>query len=166
VQVCLAERDLLAGRHDDALGRLGPLLEVPEDAEGIDATPLLPLLAWAHLQAGDSRHAQEVAAEALDRCHREHHQLALLDALRVGALLAIRQARWEEAAAALDEALALARLMPYPYAEAKVLYVYGQLHAARGERELAQDTYRAGLEILHRLGEHLYAQQIERACLA
>jgi tetratricopeptide (TPR) repeat protein len=163
VQACLAERDLLAGHPGDALGRLGPLLEVPEGREGIDATPLLPLLAWAHLEASDRHRAVAVAAEALDRCYREQHQLALLDALRVQALLEIRQERWDEAAAALDEALALARPMPFPYAEAKALYVYGHLHHAKGEPLRARACYEQGLAICNRLGERLYAERIERA---
>ncbi|WIG57533.1 MAG: hypothetical protein OJF49_000277 [Ktedonobacterales bacterium] len=168
VQGCLAERDLLAGHPDDALGRLDPLLGAPagQGREGIDATPLLPLLAWAHLAAGDLRRAEAVTTEALDRCRREQHQLALLDALRVQALLDVRCGRWDEAAAALDEALALARPMPYPYAEAKVLSVYGQLHAVKGEKELAQENYQAALVILHRLGERLYATKIEQALQA
>ena len=163
VQGCLAERDLLVGRPGDALGRLGPLLEAPEGQEGIDATPLLPLLAWAHLEASDLHLADVVATEALDRCRREQHQLALLDALRIRALLEVHRGRWDEAAAALDEALALARPMPYPYAEAKALDMYGQLFTAQGEWALAREKYQAALAILHRLGERLYAQRIERA---
>ena len=163
VQGCLAERDLLAGRADAALGRLDPLLGTPKGREGIDATPLLPLLAWAHLEASDLRQAEAVTTEALDRCRREQHQVALLDALRVRALLDVRRGRWDEAAAALDEALALARPMPYPYAEAKALYVYGQFLSAMGERDLAHEKYQAALVILRRLGEGLYAGQIERA---
>lgn len=163
VQGCLAEGDLLAGHPDAALRRLGPLLEAPEGRVGIDATPLLSLLAWAHLEVGDLHLADVVATEALDRCRREQHQLALLDALRVRALLDVRRGRWNEATAALDEALALARPMPYPYAEAKALDMYGQLFTAQGEWALAREKYQAALAILDPLGERLYAQWIERA---
>lgn len=159
----LAERDLLAGRPDVALGRLEPLLEAPMGREGIDATPLLPLLAWARLDANDLPRADEVAAEALDRCRSEHHQLALLDALRVQALLDVRHERWDEAAAALNEALSLARAMPYPYAEAKALFVYGQLHHAQGKPDQAGACYEQGLAICNRLDERLYAERMERA---
>lgn len=55
-----------------------------------------------------------------------------------------------------------ARAMPYPYAEARALYIYGQLHQARGEREAASARYAAALTILNRLGERLLAAQIER----
>jgi transcriptional regulator with XRE-family HTH domain len=166
VQGFLAEGDILAGRPDEALERLDSILSSPEGREGIDATPLLPLLAWAHLDAGDLPRAEATIRESLDRCRVEHHQLALLDALRVQALLAIRCKRWDEATAALNEALALARPMPYPYAEAKALAVYGQLHAAKGEPEQARARYEAALAILNPLSERLYAAQVEHALAA
>jgi hypothetical protein len=53
--------------------------------------------------------------------------------------------------------------MPYPYAEAKALYVFGQLHAAKGEQEQARKAYDASLAILNRLGEGLYRPHVERA---
>jgi hypothetical protein len=53
--------------------------------------------------------------------------------------------------------------MPYPYAEAKALHVYGQLHAAKGEPALAREKYEAALAILTRLGEWLYRSHVERA---
>src|SRR5262249_25753448 len=89
-------------------------------------------------------------------------QLILVDALGVGALVAVRQGRWQEAEAALEEALALCQAMLYLYAEAKVLYVYGQLDAARGEPEQAQKRFIAALTICDQLGEGLYRPHIER----
>src|SRR5262249_40144027 len=133
VQGCLAERDLLSRRPGEALDRLHPILSAPEGREGTDATPLLALLSWAHLEAGTLQLEEMTIREALDRCRTEHHQLALVDALRIQALLAIRQERWQEAEAALEEALTLTRAMSYPYAEAKTLHSCSQLHAARGD---------------------------------
>jgi len=88
---------------------------------------------------------------------------ALADALRVQALLCLQQHRWDEAQAALEEAIALCRAMPYPYAEAKALYVYGLLHQAKGEPTQARERLEAALAILNRLGERLYAEQVEQA---
>jgi hypothetical protein len=80
--------------------------------------------------------------------------------LRVRAWLAIRQERWQEAEADLEETLARCRAMPYPYAKAKALYVYGQLHVAKGEPEQAREKARAALAICERLGEGLYRRHI------
>jgi hypothetical protein len=87
----------------------------------------------------------------------------LVDALRIQARLCIRQQRWAEAEAALEEALSLCRAMPYPWAEAKALYVSGLLHKAKGEQEAARELLEAALAICARLGERLYAEQMEQA---
>ena len=89
--------------------------------------------------------------------------LNLVDALRMEAAVWIRQQRWDEAEAALEEALALARPMPYPYAEAKALATYGDLLVASGHPERARDQYDAALAILRPLGEVPYTERIERA---
>jgi hypothetical protein len=59
--------------------------------------------------------------------------------------------------------LALARQMPYPYAEAKALSTYGDLLVANGQPERARDQYEAALTILRSVGEVLYTERIERA---
>jgi hypothetical protein len=38
------------------------------------------------------------------------------------------QGRWAEAERTLEEGVALARSMPYPYAEGRLLHVYGAMH--------------------------------------
>ncbi len=53
--------------------------------------------------------------------------------------------------------------MPYPYAEAKALYVYGLLEIARRDAERAREQLAAALSILNRLGEGLYRPHVERA---
>ncbi len=85
-----------------------------------------------------------------------------VDALRVQGLLATQQGRWAVAAEALDEALERTRAMPYPYAEAKTLWVYGQLEAARGDPVAARERFTPALAICDRLGEGLYRKRIER----
>jgi hypothetical protein len=84
------------------------------------------------------------------------------EALRVQALLWSRQERWAEAEAALEEALVLCRAMPNPYAEAKTLYVSGRLYLAKGESEQAHVRLLGAQTILERLGERLYARQVEQ----
>src|SRR5262249_49196962 len=136
-QAALAERDLLGGHPETARERLAPLLDRFPGQEEADVIPLLPLVAWAHLEMGGEDTAAEVVSPCLGRALASGHRLALPDALRVQALLALRQRRWDEARGVLEQALALVRTMPYPYAEAKALYVYGLLYLESDEPERA-----------------------------
>ena len=54
------------------------------------------------------------------------------------------------------------RAMPYPYAEAKTLWVYGRLEAARGDPAAARLRIEQALLICDRLGEGLYRPRIEQ----
>ncbi len=129
----LAERDLVRGNPTEAQARLAPLLESEEvSAVSYLVALLLPLQVWAELLAGQARqaaarieaHLASTAGSAV-RVHRP-------DALRVRAMVAIAQEHWDEAEAALEEAVRAASAMPYPHAAAKALYVYGQLYVAKG----------------------------------
>jgi tetratricopeptide (TPR) repeat protein/transcriptional regulator with XRE-family HTH domain len=161
-QNALAERDLLAGRVQEARAHLDSLV-APLEQPAVVLTPLLPLLAWVHLELGDTDRAHELVKQAIAGARAQESSVVLVDALRIQALLGARLTRWHEAAASLDEALTLARAMPSPYAEAKALYVHGQLHVAMGEPERARDGFEQALAILCRLGERLYATHVERA---
>jgi len=66
------------------------------------------------------------------------HRIALADALWAQGMVATRWERWEEAVSALEEGLAVARAMPYPYTEARTLETYGALHCAQGEADAAR----------------------------
>jgi hypothetical protein len=89
--------------------------------------------------------------------------LALVDALRVHAMVAMQQQHWEDAAGALEEGLALARRMPYPYAEGRLLYVYGELHTQKGEPGPARERLEAALAIFRRLGARKDVERAEQA---
>ena len=158
----LAERELLQGRPDAALARLTPLLDHPGTAP-IELTPLLPLVAWAHLERGEVATAAEAVARGIAHARAQHHRLALVNALRVQAMVATRQGCWAQAEQALEEGLALARRMPYPYAEACLLHVSGALHAQKGEPEPACERLEAALEIFRRLGARKDVESVEQA---
>jgi tetratricopeptide (TPR) repeat protein len=159
-QALLAERDLLAGQPEAARERLAPLHDPPYPHHGA-VTYGLSLLAWAYRDLGELDRAEALARHAVTLACRRGHRMALVEALRVSALIAVRQGRLAEASATLDEALTCAA--PFPYAEAKTLYVFGQLHEAAGDRERARAAYEQALVICARLGERLYAEHIERA---
>jgi tetratricopeptide (TPR) repeat protein len=162
----LAEAELLMGRAQPAWLRLDPLVAVAGQEEEVDVIPLLPLIAWADLELEQSAPARALLEEAAERAHLQHHQLAMLDVLRVRAMLHLREEQWPAAEESLVQALASCRAMPYPYAEAKLLYCYGQMHAAKGEPERARERFEAALAICARLGEGLYRPHIEHALAA
>jgi tetratricopeptide (TPR) repeat protein len=158
-QTLLAERDLLARHPEAACERLAPLLD-PPDPQDSTATWALPLLAWAYRDLGELERAEGLAKQAVALATRQKQRLTLVDALRVSALVAIRTRRWPEAAAALQESIARAHALAYPYAEAKALYAYGLLYQAQGAPERARERYEAALAICARLGERHYAGHI------
>jgi ATP/maltotriose-dependent transcriptional regulator MalT len=157
----LAELDLRAGRAREAYTRLAPIHDDP-GVEERGVTPLLVLLAWAHLELGENEVAQEVIATATRRLRADDDRLGLVDALRVQAMVQTRCGRAIEAAASLEEGLALAGAMPYPYAEARLLHAYGQLHAQKEEPAPARERLEAALAIFRRLGAHGDARRVEQ----
>jgi hypothetical protein len=85
----------------------------------------------------------------------------LVDALRVEAMVAIRQLRWQQAERALAEGLALARSMSYLYAEGRLLHVYGQMHVANAEPGPARERLEVALAIFQRLGARKDAERAD-----
>ncbi len=160
-----AEQELLNGHTQMANEQLVPLFEQsPEQGDiGVNNIAFLPLMAWAHMDLDAMDEAETMLADGLACANDQERYLALVDLLRVQAILAMRRGRWAEARHALEEALARSRAMPYPYAEAKALYVSGPLQLLQQDSELAREHFTEALAILNRLGERLYAEQVERA---
>jgi tetratricopeptide (TPR) repeat protein len=156
----LAELDLLEGRPDAAHSRLIPLLDRP-GLEEQDVTWMLSYLAWAHLGLGDLAEADREVQRSITRSRRQHHQMALVDALRVQAMVAIHRQHWDAAQSALVEGLALARRMPYPYAEGRLQHVYGGLCRDRGDGEAARERLEGALAIFQQLGARKDIERIE-----
>jgi tetratricopeptide (TPR) repeat protein len=152
----LAERDLEEGQAVTALARL-----TADDGDEDGREPVL--LAWAHLELGDLGHAADLLARALARARAECDRLTLVSALRIQALACMRQQRWDDAQGSLEEGLALARAMPHPYAEARLLHVYGLLYAQKQELAPAHERLEAALAIFRRLGAPNHAEQVEQA---
>ncbi len=158
----LAERDILTGRPAAAQARLLPLLDRPGVEERTVSQYVLPVLAWAQLELGESQRAAATAAEAARRVRTGQCRLGLVHTLRVQAMAAIAQSRWEDVAPALEEGLAMARSMPYPHGEGRLLHVYGRMHLARGEVEPARLRLDAALAIFRRLGAHKDVERVEQ----
>jgi tetratricopeptide (TPR) repeat protein len=147
----LAELEIAEGRADAAFARLVPLLDRPGLEEG-DVTDLLPVVAWAHLEVGRLDEAAEIAARASIRARADNVRPVLVEVLRVQALIALRQGAWQVAEQSLDEGLGLTRGMPYPYAEARLLFLRGGLHRTQGATEPARQCLQDALAIFRRLG--------------
>jgi ATP/maltotriose-dependent transcriptional regulator MalT len=124
------------------------------------------VLAWAYLEQGQVAQAADTIAQALTRARREQMRLVLAEALRVRALLALRQEQWEEAARSITEGLAMARAMPYPYGEARLLRVDGALHARQGAPAAARGRLEAAHAIFQRLGVRGEAVWVEQELTA
>lgn len=123
----------------------------------------MALLAWTHLEFGELAEAQELVAQSTSRALAEHNRLALIDALRVGGMLATRQQRWDEAEKHLGEALSISEAMPHPYNEARIQYLVGLLDMERGAAHRAAEHLTTARSILSGLGERMYAAFVERA---
>jgi tetratricopeptide (TPR) repeat protein len=161
-QRALAEHDLIQGRADLARERLETLLE-RSGGPAIYSMTLLPWLALAYLELGIDGQARDISDQCVMLVRTARVRPYLTDTLRVQAQTLMRQQRWEEAIAALEESITICRAMPHPWAEAKALLVYGQLHEASGEPERARKKYEQALVICNRLGEGLYRPRIEHA---
>jgi len=156
----MAELEILEGRAAAARARLVPLLDRP-GLEECDVTALLPVLAWAQLELGAVDEAAATVEQALRRARPEEMHLVVVEALRVQALVLLRREQWDEAARSLAEGLALARAMPYPYAEARLLHLDGTLRAQQGEGAAARDHLAAARAIFARLGARRDSERLE-----
>jgi tetratricopeptide (TPR) repeat protein len=158
-----ADVELALEHYDEARARLEPLVSAPGCETYSDVTPMMPQLAWALLELGEEGRAEALLERTEPQAIEQHHMLALVDTLRVRGILRTRLGRWVEAQDALEDGLAHAHAMPYPYAEVKLLYAYGQLAVAQENHEAAHARFEEALAICSRLDERLYAERIERA---
>jgi tetratricopeptide (TPR) repeat protein len=162
VAVVLAERDILAGRPDVAHTRLVSLLD-EEALQGIGVIPhLLVRQAWALLALGEVDRAAAVASRVIARTRDEGRMLPLVDALRMAALAAVRQERWEDAERALEDGISLARCLHYPYAEARFLQAYGELLVQLRQPGPPRERLEAALAIFQRLGARKDIERTEQ----
>jgi tetratricopeptide (TPR) repeat protein len=161
-QQALAERDLLDGRPRDALARLQALLK-DLDLEDSALTKPMPVLAQVQLAIGNLADAEAVVAAGVTRARERCNRVDLVEWLRLQGMIGIHQGWCQDAQHALDEAIDLARGMPYPYAEGRLLHVYGELHIQAAEPREAQESLEAALAIFRQLGAHRDASQVEQA---
>ena len=107
--------------------------------------------------------SEETMVQVMRRARASDNKRALVGALRAQARMMIQQRRWEEAERVLAEGLAVAQAMPDPQVEARLLEMWGLLHAQKGEVEGARERLAAALDIFRRRGAHRDARRVERA---
>ncbi len=152
MQSTLAEHEILAGRPAAARDRLLSLLDRSGVEERDVTLYVLPVLAWACLEMGDMDQAGRMITEAIRRARAGRYRLRLVDGLRVQALVMHRAGHLAGAEGVLEEGLALARGIAYPYGEGRLLDVSGRLYLDRGEPMAARDRLKSALAIFRRLG--------------
>jgi tetratricopeptide (TPR) repeat protein len=161
-QGLLAELDLYCGRPGSARDRLLPLAA----DENTFATWIRTQLAWAYLELGELDRATELVARALAQARSERHLVRLVEALRVQGMVLAGRWQGDQAAMALEEGLALAPSLPFPYGEARLLHIYGRLHLQRGEPAAARERLEAALAIFRRLGARKDTERAEQLLAA
>jgi ATP/maltotriose-dependent transcriptional regulator MalT len=157
------------------LGLIALSLERPAEAaehlernvelrEGIGSQE--PLRAWGHcaealVEIGQLDRAAEVLA-VLESRARAVDRVPLLAVAACGrALLAAARQDLDEAAAALEEAIAHHERVTVPFDLARTLVVAGQVRRRRGERRAARDALEQARTIFDELGAPLWSARAE-----
>jgi DNA-binding SARP family transcriptional activator/Tfp pilus assembly protein PilF len=161
-QALLAERDLLAGRPENALLRLESVTRLPNLSE-LALIDILPTLAWSYLELGDAERAALTAVDAAERAAGREDQQPVIDALRVQGMALARQQRWEEAETCFARALQLGQRLPYPYTHGRVLYHCGLMYAGRGQPDQARRYLQEALDVFQQLDARPYSDRAAQA---
>ncbi len=163
LQVALALKELVLGHAEAALARLGPLLRGAGGAAAGYPFPLT-IVAQAHLALGQVGAAHDLTVQALQAGQQNRPLLA--EALWLQGKVLIAQRDWAAARRSLDDAVALARQLPYPYTEARALAESATLPGLWCEPEQARERLVAALVIFRRLGAHKDVVQTDNALAA
>lgn len=161
----LASFALATGQYERARSYLQPFADQLEDqveALGTFGPTVLYLLAWAALDMDDLQRSERLIDQAMSMCRERNDRLVLVDALVVRTRLAVRRSE-PDALSRLADAVTQARAITYPYGLARALYISALVHEQHGDDTRARADYAAALDILHALGERVYAHRIEHA---
>jgi hypothetical protein len=93
-------------------------------------------------------------------------RLVEVEALRVQVMVALHREQPAEAERGLAGGLTLARAMPYPLVEARLLHLDGLLHLQLGEPEVARERLEAARQIFARLGARMDGERAEQALVS
>jgi len=164
----LANLDLLDGRPQDAVARLHPVtadrpVPAAEDLTWDTPVELLSVLAQAHLELGELDRARAYAGVAVDHARRTETWIQGIRALEVYGMVLARDGHHDLARAAYQEGLDRARIIRFPYGQARVLHAYGLLDRQQQDNGAAHARFTQALAILERLGADNDADRLRRA---
>jgi tetratricopeptide (TPR) repeat protein len=122
----LAELAIQQGRPEAALARFQPLFDHAQTDPYISYIPWYVVSAWVHLELGETSDAAAGMARLGQAVETDRSPFSRAGWEWMTGMVLARQERWEEAQHAFDEAVALARSLPYPYLEARAQYEWGR----------------------------------------
>jgi tetratricopeptide (TPR) repeat protein len=157
----LAEIEICQGQPAAARARLLPLL-AHQDMRRQLLHFVLPHLAWAQLELGETSEAEALITQIVGYAREAGELFLLTEVLWLQSLVASRQGHWDAATTAVEEGISLARLMPFPYAEARTLQVYGLMYCQKGESQAARERLEPALAIFRRLGARKDVEHTEQ----
>jgi tetratricopeptide (TPR) repeat protein len=157
-QASLAELDVLSGQPEAAIRRLEEVAALEGVGPSVPST-----LAWALVEAGALGRAAEVVTGVIQRARAGQRRFELLDALRVQGMRLRLLGQLADADHFLEEGLVLARSLPHPYAEARILVQMGLLERQHGNLQGAGERLKEALAIFRRLGAAKDVERTEQA---
>jgi class 3 adenylate cyclase/tetratricopeptide (TPR) repeat protein len=149
---CLAKGDL-ALAHDvlDGTHRLVNDVKTSEWQKWRYSIHLFASLAECHLARGDHGPARRFADECLERATRTKSRRYLARGWRLRGEIATARRQWDDAASALQEALAIAQNIGNPTQLWKTQFALGGLYDARGKKDAARAAYRVARDVIERV---------------
>jgi tetratricopeptide (TPR) repeat protein len=120
----------------------------------------LAMRAEAMAHAGDVAVARTLVQRALDLARAEHDRLAEIEALRLRGCIEGEAGDRMAAQASLDEALAAAREIQHPWAQATVLKDLGDLHLRRGAWDAAARAFTEAAQSYSAIGAQVRADDM------
>lgn len=161
-----AEWDLVHDSSRAALDRLEPLLDRPfrraPSWTHSERAQLQLAAVWAFADSGRIDEAASLAAQVVHNESEPLDAVVRADARRMWAVILTRMERWDAAAAALNQAVDMARDMSYPYGEARALHEHGLMCLRTGDLAHAHAKLEQALAIFRRLGACAYIERTER----
>ena len=134
--------------------------------EETEVARVLPPLARARLETGDSSGARELIEQAVRRARSSGDRIGLIEALIVEGVSRARAGLRGDAQAAFSEAVVLAEPIPYPYGTARALYEWGVALLDWNHPEAAGPKLEKALRAFQKLGARGYVERTERALAA